>query len=127
MISALKRTDEFKRLGINFSADGRVISDARKNLRRDLELLSKAPLKSQQRLWALRVMEIPGLLYRCTLGRSTLGYLRSLDRLIRSYFRRWIHLPVDRPNGYFHASIADGGLGIPSIRWKAMVDRRCRL
>lgn len=127
MIPSLKRTDEWVYLGIKFNANGRLISDAKPKLVKDLELLTKAPLKPQQRLWALKVIVIPGILYRGTLGNSTAGYLRSLDCVIRAYVRRWLRLPGDCPNGYFHAAVADGGLGIHPIRYKAMVDRLARL
>lgn len=127
VIPALTRTDEWVYLGINFTANGRKISDAKPKLTKQLELLTKAPLKPQQRIWALRVMVIPGLLYQGALGQTTVGYLRSLDCMIRGAVRRWLRLPGDCPNGYFHAYIEDGGLGIQPIRYKTMLDRLARL
>lgn len=127
IIQALKRTDEWKYLGIPFTPEGKAVSNIKDLLENRLQVLTKAPLKPQQRLWAVRNIVIPGTLYLLTLGGVTFGYLRTIDRMLRKYVRAWIHLPHDCPNAYIHASIVDGGLGIPSVRWRAPVERANRL
>lgn len=127
MIPALKRTSEWKYLGITFTAAGRVHCDIKGKLEDQLLKLSKAPLKPQQRLWALRTIVIPGSLYQLALSDVTYGYLRSIDVVIRKFVRKWLALPHDCPNGYIHAAIEDGGLGIASIRWRAPLERLGRL
>ena len=126
-IPSIDRLEEWTYLGVSFNSGGRILKDAKPKLIKNLELLSKAPLKPQQRLWALRTVVVPGLLYRGALGASSGGYLKKIDTIIRQYARRWLHLPMDCPVGYFHASVKDGGLGIHSIRTKSMIDRVARL
>ena len=70
---------------------------------------------------------IPSILYKLTLGKTTMGYLRSIDKRVRKAVRTWLHLPHECPNAYIHASIKCGGLGVPSMRWKAPFDRIQRL
>lgn len=42
--------------------------------------------------------------------------LRKMDVSIRGSVRRWLDLPHDTPLGFFHAPVAEGGLGITSLR-----------
>ncbi|CAB0034374.1 unnamed protein product [Trichogramma brassicae] len=126
-IQSLKRTDTWKYLGIEYNANGRLKLSARENLSDLLTKITKAPLKPQQRLWALRTKIIPKIIYPLVLGYAKMGYLRSIDRKIRASLRDWLRLPHDCPNAYFHAKVADGGLGIPSVRWQAPLERRSRL
>ena len=89
--------------------------------------LSKVPHKPQQRLFALRVVILPGLYHLLTLGGSTLGRLKKIDVIVRDACRKWLSLPHDAPNAYFRASVRDGGLSIPSIRWLMPMRRVVRL
>ena len=41
--------------------------------------------------------------------------------------RRWCDLLHECPNAYLHVSIVDGGLGIPSMRWRVPLDSLGRL
>lgn len=118
-IPALKRTEEWCYLGINFTADGRMEIFPQRLLEPKLANLKKAPLKPQQRLHALRTVLIPQLYHRLTLGNVMIGSLKKTDAIIRGAVRTWLNLPKDVPNAFFHASISDGGLGIPAVRWVA--------
>lgn len=117
-LRALKRTDEWEYLGVLFTSEGASKQNQIEILEKQLTSISKAPLKPQQRMWALRNVLIPGLTYKLVMSRVRFGYLKKIDRKIRLYIRKWLHLPHDTPNGYFHASVQDGGLGVPSLRWK---------
>lgn len=66
-------------------------------------------------------------MYKLVLGCATFGYLRKMDRTVRLYVRKWLHLPHDTPVAYFHASHEDGGLGLSSVRWNAPAYRLKRL
>lgn len=81
-----------------------------------LELLTKAPLKPQQRLCMVRDFLLPQYTHSLVLGRITGKYLAKQDLAIRSYVRRWLHLPKDVPISYFYAPIQSGGLGIPFLK-----------
>lgn len=126
-LPSLTREDEFKYLGIPFTPEGRTTIRPDIKLKGAINLLTKAPLKPQQRLFALRVVVLPGLYHLLTLGSSTLGRLKKIDVIVRSACRKWLDLPHDAPNAYFHASAKDGGLSIPSVRWLMPMHRVFRL
>ncbi|KMQ88342.1 reverse transcriptase [Lasius niger] len=72
-------------------------------------------------------MVIPKVHHQLALGAVTIGTLNKTDKIIRSTVRQWLALPHDVPNAYFHATVKDGGLGIPSLRWLAPLQRRGRI
>ena len=84
-----------------------------------LDRLTKASLKPQQRLFALKVFLPPKVYHRMVLGRVTINSLSERDKAVRGFVRQWLALPNDTPAEYFHAPLAEGGLGIPSLRWIA--------
>lgn len=91
------------------------------------DALGRAPLKPQQRLFLLKNFALPRLIYPLCMGDYNRQRLRDLDRLTRSYLRKWLGLPKDIPIGAFHCSVRDGGLGvlpfeflIPKIRLKRL-------
>ncbi|KAK2574760.1 hypothetical protein KPH14_012982, partial [Odynerus spinipes] len=126
-LPALKRSDEWKYLGIPFTPEGRTVSQEIDQLRGYLVKLTKAPLKPQQRLFALRVMVLPGLYHLLVLGNTTLSRLKKIDGIVRGAVRNWLRLPHDTINAYIHARAKDGGLSIPSLRWLMPLKRRERL
>lgn len=122
-IPTLTATSEWTYLGVTFGADGVRCHDVMNSLEQKLARLTKAPLKPQQRLWAIRSVLIPGVMYQLVHCRVKFGYLKTLDKKIRMTLRKWLHLPKDCPNAYFHTNIRDGGLGVPSLRWWAPLQR----
>lgn len=127
ILPALKRSDDWKYLGVPFTPEGRTQSDVARKLSSSLERLTKAPLKPQQRLFALSTMVIPGLFHQLELGCTTLSTLRKVDTILRQAVRRWLSMPTDTPNAYIHANVKDGGLGITSLRWSVPLRRLRRL
>lgn len=81
-----------------------------------IELLTRAPLKPQQRLRLLRDHLLPRYYHRWVVGSVTAKKLKGLDILIRATIRHWLRLPHDVPVGYFHAPIQSGGLGMPLLK-----------
>lgn len=126
-LKALTRENEWRYLGVPFSAMGYRIADVTAALDKAIQSLTKAPLKPQQRLYALRTMVVPSTYHSMVLGRSTMSILKKADKVIRAAVRKWLALPHDVPNAYIHASSIDGGLGIPSIRWEVPLRRLGRL
>ena len=61
------------------------------------------------------------------LGRITISEIQRVDKMVRAMVRQWLALLKYTPVGYFHASVGEGGLGIPSVRWLAPLHRRNRL
>lgn len=85
-------------------------------LAQSIELLTKAPLKPQQRLRFLRDHLLPRYYHRWVLGSVSSKSLRGWDVLVRGAVRKWLRFPHDVPAGYFHAPIQSGGLGMPLLR-----------
>ena len=82
-----------------------------------LDHISKAPLKPQQRFFILRTNVIPATYHQLVLAQTTAKHLKYLDRQIRKAVRKWLHLPHDTPLPYFHADVKDGGLGLRSLQY----------
>lgn len=106
--------ERWRYLGIDFKAAGAVMIE--QDIKQALKNITRAPLKPQQRLEVLRGHLVPRFLHGFVLGNISDGRLSSLDVQIRAIVRKWMRLPLDVPIGYFHATIKDGGLAIPSLR-----------
>lgn len=126
-LPALRREDEWKYLGVPFTPEGRTVAQPEVELLQTVNKLTKAALKPQQRLFALRVMVLPGLYHLLTLGNTNLSRLKKIDKVVRGAVRKWLALPHDVVNAYIHASAKDGGLAIPSMRWLMPLRRKERL
>lgn len=126
-IPALKRADEWKYLGVPFTPEGRLMGRPLDKLKEDLSVVAAAPLKPQQRLYALRTVILPSLYHQLVLGRTNVSLLNKLDTVMRSSVRKWLALPHDVPSAYFHADVKDGGLSLPSLRWIIPLQRFHRL
>ena len=122
-----KRSDQWKYLGVLYTAEERKKLSVADLMKGQLEKLTQAPLKPQQRLWALRAVVIPSLLYQLTLGDTSVGLLRKVDEKVRAAVRRWCHLPHECSNACLLASIVDDGLGIPSMWRHVLLDILGRL
>lgn len=81
-----------------------------------VELLTKAPLKPQQRIRLLRDCLLQRYYHRWVVGSVCAKTLKRADVTVRTAVRRWLRLPHDVPAGYFHAPIQSGGLGMPLLR-----------
>ena len=125
-IESLNIEDEFEYLGVPFTPNGRVFGTA-PFIKNKLNLLRNSLLKPQQKLYLLRNMLLPCSFHRLVLGRLHIGYLKKIDCEIRAFIRGVLHLPHDFPNAAFYASVIDGGLGIPCMRWSIPRMARKRL
>ncbi|GBO40584.1 Retrovirus-related Pol polyprotein from type-2 retrotransposable element R2DM [Araneus ventricosus] len=126
-LKSLKVNDSFKYLGVNFSAKGLLTVDCGPTLKDDLLKLKSVPLKPQQRLWILNNTLLPKLFHLLVLSSVPAGKLCKLDSTIHAFVRGVLYLPGDCPNSYIHASVADGGLGVPSLRVSVPSCRLSRL
>ncbi|KAL6418735.1 hypothetical protein ACFW04_011829 [Cataglyphis niger] len=126
-LPSLQRTDKWRYLGVIFIPERRTLCRPGETLTPLLENITRAPLKPQQRLFALRTMVIPKLYHQLALGSVTIGTLNKVDKMVRATVRKWLALLYDVPSAYFHATIRDGGLGVPSLRWSAPLQRRGRI
>lgn len=126
-LPTLKRSDDWKYLGIPFTPEGKSTAKIAQGLQDTITKLSEAALKPQQRLFALRTMVIPGIYHKIELGNTSISLLRKCEAIVRHSARKWLALPADTPNAYFHASVRNGGLGLEAVRWTAPLRRLNRL
>jgi len=115
----------WKYLGVQF--EGPALQTGTTTLVEELAKLTRAPLKPQQRLIVLREFLIPSHQHAWVLGRFNKRYFRKLDVQVREKVRGWLRLPHDVPIGFFHASVKDGGLGIPSLQYTIPMLKLSRL
>lgn len=115
-----------KYLGIEFSARG-IKRDTGVKIEDQLAELKKAPLKPHQRMTILRDHILPGAQHTLVLGDMRRATLRRLDQVIRAAVRGFLHLPKDTPSAFIHAHPADGGLGIPELRYLVPLRKTQRL
>ena len=93
-------------MGVKISPLG--VEKPGRKLHRDLDNITKAPLKSQQRL---KYDDLPRYYLLLVLSLSPRKTLKVLDVHVRPAIR-WLILSHDTPLGYFHTPCRDGGLGI---------------
>ena len=74
-VRALSREETWVYLGIEFSAEGRLSRTLASQLSPLLQRLTKAPLKPQQRIYALKTTALPKIYYHMALGRITISEL----------------------------------------------------
>lgn len=96
-------------------------------LGQSIDLLTKAPLKPQQRLGLLRDYFLPRLFHHWIVGLVKAKTLRGADITVRAAVRRWLRLPHDISVGYFHARIQAGGLDLPLLRTMIPILKHNRL
>ena len=114
-IKALGPKEYYKYLGLEVGpamgqAEPRRVLAA---LIKDLGSLQRAPLKPQQKLWALKNVLIPKHQYTRVLGKITKGVLERMDCEVRKFVKKALHLPKDTPNAGFYTRVCEGGLGVP--------------
>jgi hypothetical protein len=126
-VKALSEEDSWKHLGAHFSSKGLI--DTPDELQVWLPRLKKSGLKPQQKLYVMRNFLIPRLYFHLTMSKASGRKLEKIDRIIRTSLtgkNGMLHLPGDTAKAFFHAPVADGGLGLPSLRASipAMIVRR---
>lgn len=115
--------DSFRYLGVDFGFDGVLPGDA--PIERLLVRVDAAPLKPRQKVMILKDYVLPRFHHALVLGGVAPARLRGWDVVIRSYLRKWLHLPHDSPNAFFHAAMRFGGLGVSSLsHWVPLWRRR---
>jgi hypothetical protein len=116
-IPTLPEDGSFKYLGVTFGIRGVRIWDAER-METELQMLTRAPLKPQQRVFFLANHLLPSLFHQMSFCGLAKTDLRRYDQHIRLLVRGWCKLPKDVPNSFIHAAVADGGMGIPELSVK---------
>lgn len=78
--------------------------------------LHKGALKPWQKLQLLRDSVLPKVVYGLASQEKTgATALRSLDKIVRKWVKRWAHLPDDVTSDFLHSPFKNGGLAIPEL------------
>lgn len=114
-IRQLGPAEEWKYLGVCFRGvkSCGVVST---KLTNDVEKISRAKLKPQQKLLLLRQYVLPRHLHELVLGKTNQVMLGDIDKVIRKSTRKWLRLPHDVPISYIHTTNRFGGLGVFSLK-----------
>lgn len=104
-------SDTWKYLGVHFK--GAQVQGIKPELIVGLSRIMNAPVKPQQKCLLLRNYFLTKYQHQMVLGRVTTHVLETLDRLVRTQVKAWLHLRPDVPNAYIHAR--HGGLSIPCL------------
>ena len=118
---------QYKYLGQMVGPSGFVKGYGMSLLKIKLERLTKSSLKPQGKLFVLRNQLLPSLNYILVLSEVYKGELERMDRMVRKAVRKFLHLPGDTPSASLHASVKDGGLGIPNLATTIPINRTRRL
>ena len=94
-IKALNIEDTYRYLGINIGALDNKNNSINDDLTSKLLAISKSNLKPQQKLFMLKNHLIPSMLHTLTFSNVYLNSLKTMDRSIRAFVRRWLRLPSD--------------------------------
>lgn len=114
LVPSLDNQDRYKYLGLLVNGRG-FATEAGVKLQLKCDRITAAKLKPQQRVEVLRHSVVPAMYHSLVLGGYTLGGLRALDVTIRKAMRKWLHLPMDTPLGYFYSETGQGGLGVSEL------------
>uniref|UniRef100_A0A0K2V119 Reverse transcriptase n=1 Tax=Lepeophtheirus salmonis TaxID=72036 RepID=A0A0K2V119_LEPSM len=107
--------ETYKYLGIQYSALGVEYANIYDKLKDGIRNLEASKLNTFQRFIGLRDHLIPRLLYPLTYGKCRFRDVKGCDLLVLKSFREWTKLSHDTPKEFYHARVADSGLGLREL------------
>ncbi|KAF7256554.1 Retrovirus Pol polyprotein from type-1 retrotransposable element R2 [Paragonimus skrjabini miyazakii] len=113
-------------LGLNFDWKGRLLVESTKKVMDMLESVTKAPLKSCQRLEILKTFLIPKLKFELIVDNAHRNTLRKIDHLIHGKVRALLRLPKDTMLAFMRTKVDDHGLGIPTLETAIPLEQRSK-
>ena len=114
-IKALNIEETYRYLGINIGALDNKNNSINDDLTSKLLAISKSTLKPQQKLFMLKNHLIPSMLHTLTFSNVYLNSLKTTDRSIWAFVRRWLRLTSDTSLGVFYAPSSVGGIAITRL------------
>lgn len=108
--------DVFRYLGADFTPNGLCKTNITE-LQTKIDVLLKTPAKPQQKLFMLKNFLLPTFYHKLIFSKQYASYLKKIDIIVRKTVRKVLRLPHDLPKATFHAKVADGGMGVPSLRY----------
>ncbi len=108
----------FKLLGVRFKWNGLVKENHLAGFNSDLQEISAAPLKPQQRIDLLHTFTVPRYLHQLVLGTVHNNTLRNIA--IRRAGRLWLRFPSDVSTAFLYTLIREGlGFHAFARRWSS--------
>ena len=126
-VPAKSIVETYKYLGLHESVTGSSIENLKTTVNTKLQRLSDACLKPQWKLAGLRKCLLPSTYHQLVLSNCGVGVLRYLDKRVRQYVRKWLHLPHNITVHMFSTAVELGGMGIPSLETTILRMRQDRL
>ena len=115
-ILLIKPSETTKYLGSKISPwVNRVNQELVPKLEQMLKGIDKSSLRPRQKLLMLERYALPRLTFPLSQEHNTQGTLLELDRTVRSYVSKWLHLHPSTCKGVVHSRKTDGGLGLPEL------------
>lgn len=127
LIPGIGRDEIFSYMGVEFRYFGLHREDLVGLQTKILKSVLKAPLKPQQKLWAIRNITTNRILAKIPFYTCSNTMLRTLDIGLKRALRDILKLPADSPNAFFFAPLCAGGLGLLEYRLRGPLLRRNRL
>lgn len=100
--------------------------NASKVIKLDIKILLAAPAKTQQRLFFIKNCLLPSIQHRFIFYQLRAKSFNKINFILCKLIRHILHLLHDFRKAAFHAGVADGGLGIPSLRFTLPIIARKR-
>lgn len=114
-IPAVKPEDRYKYLGFQYGMSGVDSAISVRDIGKYLGLLQRAPLKPQQKFRILKQFLIPKYLFSLQNPKITLSLLHRMDKQIRKFVKKALHIHITCPDAFLYAAARDGGLGVPCL------------
>ena len=107
-VPTIKPGESYKYLGTHVTSAG-TYAQVETKLKTQLDNVSNAPLKLQQKLFILTSNVIPAAYHQLVLAKTMSSALNSLDWVIRVKIKMWLKLPHNIPDAFVYAHYKDGG------------------
>jgi len=115
-LATIPASGQFTYLGMVFNPrSGMDNSDVLRKFEACLPRVGRLALKPRQKLCLVTRYLLPRYLYRLTLDPPSKTRLAGVDRVLRGWVKRTLHLVESTPNGLVYAKKRDGGLGVPKL------------
>ena len=122
-IPCVKVADHVRYLGLDITPQGTSSRGLVAKLTRWLGNLQKYRLKPETRVEIVRQSILGKMAYtlrNCDVNRQV---LEKMDRAIRGYAKRVLHLPPGTPSSWFYLNLSKGGLGLRQLRTSIPAER----
>lgn len=94
---------------------GIVIPNMKSRLLDWIGKIGRSGLRPSWKVWMLNRFALPRVLYMADHGETSKSALASVDGIVRSAVKEWLHLHGSTCNGLLYSGARDGGLGLMKL------------